>query len=181
MSKSFTISQGEPVNKGLDYAYLKKTGIDLVQQWASDIWTDYNEHDPGVTTLEQLCYALTELSYRAEMPLADLLTDSRTGKIKTHEQALFIPRRILPCNPLTINDYRKLIVDRVKEVANVWLTPFRARVPAKFVNGLYDIWLYVPNADPCSCDGEYLPDVIRDHVRRIYCDHRDLCEDLHAI
>ncbi|QDM29033.1 hypothetical protein FNL56_25060 [Tardiphaga sp. vice304] len=54
-----TITPAAPANHGLDYAWLKQHGTERIQQLAGQIWTDYNEHDPGVTTLEQLCYALT--------------------------------------------------------------------------------------------------------------------------
>ena len=181
MADPVTINPKEPTNQGLDYAFLKEEGTRLIQQLSGNIWTDYNEHDPGVTTLEQLCYALTELSYRAEFPLPDLLIDKPNGKINPRRQALFIPRRILPCNPLTENDYRKLFVDRVPQVANVWLWPYRFSVPSRAVNGLYEIALYVPNADPCVCDNEFDPGAIRQHVRRVYNRRRNLCEDVHSI
>jgi hypothetical protein len=29
-------------------------------------WTDTNEHDPGITVLEVLCYAITDLQYRSD-------------------------------------------------------------------------------------------------------------------
>jgi hypothetical protein len=181
VAEPITISPDKLTNRGLDYASLKEEGTALVQQLAGKVWTDYNEHDPGVTTLEQLCYALTELSYRAEFPLKDLLVDKEGGRINPRRQALFIPRRILPCNPLTVNDYRKLFVDRVPQVANVWLIPYRSPVRARAVNGLYDIALYVPGADPCACDNEYQPDVVRQQVRRVYSRYRNLCEDVHSI
>jgi hypothetical protein len=181
MSEPNTISPDQPANKGLDYAYLKEEGTRLAQQLAGKIWTDYNEHDPGVTTLEQLCYALTELSYRAEFPLPDLLIDRPNGRINPRRQALFVPRRILPCNPLTENDYRKLIVDRVPQVANAWLWPYRFSVPSRAVNGLYQIALYVPNVDPCAGDNEFTPEAIRQRVRRVYNRHRNLCEDVHSV
>ncbi|HEY0406180.1 MAG TPA: hypothetical protein VGC89_10655 [Pyrinomonadaceae bacterium] len=177
MPEPLTISPEEPANKGMDYPHLRAEGLRLVQQLAGAIWTDYNEHDPGVTTLEQLCYALTELSYRAQLPLEDLLIDRKTRRINTRQQALFIPRRILTCNPLTENDYRKLLVDRIPQLANVWLTPYRS----PFINGLYDIAVYAPGADPCACDHEYLPEAIRKRVLSVYCRHRDLCENVHAI
>jgi hypothetical protein len=123
VAEAVSITPEAPVNKGADYAWLKEEGTRLVQQLSGAIWTDYNEHDPGVTTLEQICYALTELSYRAEFKLADLLTDPRSGRIDTRRQALFVPRRILPSAPVTLDDYRKLIIDRVPGVANVWLMP----------------------------------------------------------
>ena len=179
MPDALTISVEPPANKGLDYSYLKEQGIALLQQLSSEIWTDYNEHDPGVTTLEQLCYALTELSYRAELPLQDLLAERETGKINTRRQAMFIPRRIFPCNPVTQNDYRKLIVDRYPEVGNVWCVPWRAKESPDFVNGLYDVWLYVPGADACS--PELSPTAVRERVRRLYSRYRGLCEDLHSI
>jgi len=179
MAEPLTISPDEFANEGLNYASLREQGIALVEQLAGNIWTDYNEHDPGVTTLEQLCYALTELSYRAEFPLQDLLAEKQSGKVNGRRQALFIPRRILPCNPLTEDDYRKLIVDRVPQIANVWLTPYRGRDPV--VKGLYEIWLYAPEADPCACNGELSPKTIRRRVRRVYCRHRNLCEDVRAI
>jgi hypothetical protein len=181
VAEPLTISPGEPANKGLDYARLRDEGVALLQRLAGQVWTDYNEHDPGVTTLEQLCYALTELSYRAEFPLKDLLIDPLSGKIDTRRQALFIPRRILTSNATTEQDYRKLIVDRVPGVANAWLKPHRPPDPSKFVNGLYDIALYTPGADPCVCEGELAPRAIRTRTRRVYCRHRSLCEDVHAI
>lgn len=183
MTDSVVITPDPPLNKGLDYAWLKVEGTRLVQEFSGAIWTDYNEHDPGVTTLEQLCYALTELSYRAEFPLETLLIDPKSRRIDTRRQALFVPRRILPSAPLTQNDYRKLIVDRVPGVANVWLTPYRTPPPLDPIEGLYDISVYAPEADPCACDeSDHLrPEIIRERVRRVYCGHRCLCEDLHEV
>ncbi|MEJ1968739.1 MAG: hypothetical protein WDN03_08955 [Rhizomicrobium sp.] len=180
MADSITISTTPPANPGLDYAVLKARGVELIQSLSGNVWTDYNEHDPGVTTLEQLCYALTELSYRASFPLENLLIDPAQGRIDTHAQALFIPRRILPCNPVTVNDYRKLLIDRVPEIGNVWLTPLKPADAPGGVNGLYDIAVYAPGADPCACDADYNPATIVERVRQAYCAHRDLCEDVDA-
>src|SRR5215831_7411602 len=101
MEKPVTISSGPPANKGMDYLWLKQEGTRLIQQLAGDSWTDYNEHDPGVTTLEQLCYALTELSFRAGLPMEDLLAGQRDGRIDTRRQGLYPAREILPCAPMT--------------------------------------------------------------------------------
>lgn len=180
MSEPVTIPREPPAEKGMDYARLREEGTEIVQRLSGKVWTDYNEHDPGVTTLEQLCYALTELSYRAAFPVPDLLAEP-DGRIDTKRQALFIPRRILPCNPTTEGDYRKLIVDRVRGVANVWLRPYRPQDPSKAVAGLYDILLYAPGIDPCACDGELAPAAVRRRVRRVYSRHRNLCEDLHSV
>ena len=54
-------------------------GIELVQALSANNWTDYNLHDPGVTILEQLCFALTELGYRAGFPVKDQLAETNQG------------------------------------------------------------------------------------------------------
>jgi hypothetical protein len=161
-------------NKGLDYVYLKNEGVGIVQQLSGDVWTDYNEHDPGVTTLEQVCYALTDLSYRAELPLTDLLTDQKTGKINPQQQALFEPELMLPCAPVTIDDYRRLIVDRIPQISNIWLNP----ITDGKVNGLYQVYLYVPDIDECACDDKNDLGLIKQAVIKLYNQHRALCENI---
>jgi hypothetical protein len=168
------IDRTKPSSPGLDYVALRQRGLEIIQQLAGRVWTDYNEHDPGVTTLEQLCYALTELSYRAELPIEDLLVDPETNKIDAARQALLAPEAILPCNPLTENDYRKLIVDRVPVVGNAWLRAREVSHPGD-VNGLYDVDLYVPRAAPHAAQ-----DVVQ-QVRRAYAAARGLCEDLDEV
>ena len=164
----------QPENQGLDYVWLKTRGQEIIERLSREVWTEYNEHDPGVTTLEQLCYALTELSYRAQWPIEDLLTARENEGIDGRRQGLFAPRAILSCSPLTERDYRKLIVDRMKGVANVWLTACHAaaRVGA---SGLYDIELWVPGLDQTSARR------LRRAVRRLYTRYRSLCEDVHAV
>lgn len=182
MTDLITIDPNPPVNPGLDFAFLKVEGTRLVQQLAGKIWTDYNESDPGVTILEQFCYALTELSYRAEFPVQDFLTDPVDGKIHPRRQALYPAKRIFPCNPVTANDYRKLILDRLPEIGNVWLTPHRPEKETwRSVDGLYDIALSVPGLEPPPCGPVEEEERVRHEARRVYCRHRNLCEDVRSI
>jgi hypothetical protein len=180
MTTPVTLPPGPPANPGLDFAYLRDEGTRIIQRQAGKVWTDYNESDPGVTTLEQLCYALTELSYRAELPLADLLVGHPGGEIDPRRQALYAARDILPVNPVTEDDYRRLLIDRVPRVANAWITPYRPEPDApRGLHGLYDVELYAPGLDPaCSPDGERK---LEDAVRRVYSAHRNLCEDLRSV
>lgn len=187
MSDPVTIQPGPLANEGLDYAELKERGTGLIQDWSGDIWTDYNESDPGVTILEQLCYALTELSYRAEFPLEDLLVDPETGVIDPHRQALFPPVEIFDVAPVTEKDYRKLILDQEPALANVWLEPIPAG-ECGGVNGLYRIWLYLAQwpTRPREADETKGGDQRHHHPRRkvfewvfsLYTALRDLCEDV---
>ncbi|HEY1255440.1 MAG TPA: hypothetical protein VGF01_11715, partial [Terracidiphilus sp.] len=103
------------------YQALLSRGLAYCQKLAGEIWTDYNEHDPGVTILEQLCYALTDLSYRAGYEIPDILA-SPSG-VPRPENALYTGDRILTSSPITPNDYRNLLYDRIKGLKNAWLYP----------------------------------------------------------
>src|SRR5882757_5889353 len=107
----------------IEFAFLRQRGIDLLQQLCGETYTDYNLHDPGVTILEALCYALTDLSYRTGFPIADLLAD-KDGKIPLQENAFFVRGDILTSNPVTVNDFRKFILDKTPSLHNAWLEPF---------------------------------------------------------
>ena len=71
-----TLPTGPMPYTAMDYAALRAEGIALLGQLAGGQWTDFNTHDPGITLLEQLCYAITDLGYRANFPMADLLAGS---------------------------------------------------------------------------------------------------------
>jgi hypothetical protein len=173
MEESLYIDKDIPLKEGADYYALRKQGIAAVQEMAGTIWTDYNEHDPGVTILEQLCYALTSLFYLTEIPLSDLLINKNSGRLDTNRQALFIPKDIYPCNPWTADDYRKLLLDRLPWLGNIWFLPAALQVNGVETSGLYKVLLYIPAAI-----GQ-IP--VKEEVHKIYAAHRCLCEDLHSV
>jgi len=123
-----------------DYHRLRKQGLQYIEELSSDVWTDYNTHDPGITQLEHLCYGLTDLGYRTNHDMADLLASG--SPIKSHSE--FSPRQILPCRPLTILDYRKLIVD-VKGVRNAWLETVEGAEPPLFYDADKEALTLAPN------------------------------------
>lgn len=114
----------------MDFAKLREEGIDLIERMAGEVWTDYNTSDPGVTLLESLCYALTDLGYRMAMPVEDLLSPSPSDR--DSPRARFqTPAEALACGPVTEVDYRKLFMDityqdpegrEAPAVLNAWLT-----------------------------------------------------------
>jgi uncharacterized protein len=108
-------------------------GLEQLRQMAHATWTDHNVHDPGITILELLAYALTDLGYRADFPLQDLLareTDT-DGAMAEH---FVSAREILPGRPLTQLDYRKLLID-LEGVKNAWVRPAAERLYADTVRG----------------------------------------------
>ncbi|GJL83485.1 MAG: hypothetical protein DHS20C01_31190 [marine bacterium B5-7] len=127
----------------LDFQKFRKKGIEHCQALASDLWTDFNLHDPGITILEVLCYALTDLGYRANFPIADMLARSpeqiALDKIaagsdgKLFDDNFFTAEQILTCNPITMFDLRKLLID-VPGVSNAWIERTDAVEPAIYLN-----------------------------------------------
>jgi hypothetical protein len=111
MAESITISKIPAESKSMQYKFLREEGIKHIQKLAGDIWTDYNIHDPGVTILEVLCYAITELGYRSSYAIKDLLATDPNDKTAADILNFFTARQILHNYPVTINDYRKLIID----------------------------------------------------------------------
>jgi len=119
MLSQLTIPKEKSSETALNQETLYAIGLGHVQRLSSRIWTDYNVHDPGITTLELLCYAITDLGYRANFLVKDLLA-SETNNADEMKKQFFTARQILPNRPLTLLDYRKLLID-LEGVKNAWL------------------------------------------------------------
>ena len=116
MRQSQTIAKERLLPASQNYALLRDHGQRALETLSSDLWTDFNLHDPGVTILEVVCFALTELGFRTGLPIEDLLArpSDHPGK------DFFTAAEILTCNPVTVLDLRKLIIDH-EGVRNGWL------------------------------------------------------------
>ena len=118
-----TIAKHPPLAPAEDFHRLRREGIGFIEQTASRLWSDYNESDPGITILEALCYAITDLGYRTGWDIADLLapqTPSPDQSDPFPNQPFFTPREILTVNPLTPDDFRRLLID-LETVRNAWM------------------------------------------------------------
>lgn len=117
MTATLTISN-DPLDPGMDYTRLRDEGQQLIARLAGRVWTDYNVTDPGITLLESLCYVITDLSYRLGFDIQDLLVaNPDSGSVG---KQFFSAGEILSVNPLTVTDYRKLLID-MNGVRNAWL------------------------------------------------------------
>jgi hypothetical protein len=162
------VGQGE----NLSFGALRRQGIELAQQLAAESWTDYNVHDPGVTLLEQFCYALTDLDHRAEFDVADHLS-APDGRIDYERQGFELPERIFSCRPTTRTDYRRIILDRVKEIDNVRVEPVGDDSAQNPLKGLYKIML---RPQPGTAQEDLRG--IRSEVEAVFNRFRNLCEDV---
>ncbi|UJP63804.1 YegP family protein [Mongoliitalea daihaiensis] len=177
----------------LDFEFLRKKGIEYIESLGSKLWTDYNTHDPGITILELLCYAITDLGLRISMPVEDLLHGS-AGK-----QQFFEAHEILPNQALTALDYRKLLIDvdpvqihncfLLKHQPTLYINcrdglvsldskiiqnlphPLGKQTPIK---GLYTLWLDL--ADEVQQQSQLVEAVLQ----RFHA-NRNLCEDIASV
>jgi hypothetical protein len=179
MKKPDYIDRIGPDPDGLDFDALRKAGITMLQALSGEKWTDYNLHDPGVTILEQLCYALTDLAYRTEFAPEDYLAGP-FGKIDFARHALHQADDILPSQVLTVDDYRKIIYDTIPEIEDVWLTLSDTDVDGTYA-GLYRISIKVCDSlqnDLDSDEQTRLAARVKQRVVDVFNQHRNLGEDI---
>ena len=155
-----------PDDSPMNYNFLRSEGIKIIRKLGGKSWTDHNDHDPGITILEQLCYVITDLAYRLNYDIKDLLGDD--------EQAfneLFAPVDILTSNPVTLTDIRKLVID-VRGVRNAWV-----ETVSEGENSLKGLYQVVVEKDDLIESGGNLVRKIKERLNS----HRSLCEDFDEI
>ena len=188
----FISTTSSPFEPWLNFKQLRTSSIEYLSQLTGNIWTDYNTHDPGITILEMLCYAVMDLGYRANLPIGQILAPAPSGPgtsttapvtTPTPDSNFFTPAQILACNPLTILDYRRLLVD-LQGVTNAWLEVTtdkkdlcRTTPPMPgcetYLNGLYQVYLQV---DPDITTEKQREEVVA-RVKTALMAHRNFCED----
>ncbi|MCG3469079.1 hypothetical protein L7750_01325 [Xenorhabdus bovienii] len=104
------------VKDDIHFDTLLEQANQVVEQQAGKLWSDTAEHDPGITLLEGLSYGVSDLAYRHTLPLTDLLTPALEQQEQQEQQrgifpAEFGPHNALTCGPVTIEDYRKALLD----------------------------------------------------------------------
>lgn len=188
--KHITIPKNVQTQDDLDFQFLRDTGVAYIESLSSALWTDYNTHDPGITILEMLCYAITDLGNRLSLPMEQLLA---SDKKNPWEDQFHTASDILPAKALTALDYRKLFLD-CKGVRNAWIFPYEKTVyvDCKHHRMSYenDIWegldaryqktfsLKGLHQVRIDLDGSVPFDRVSRQISRKYHQHRNLCEDL---
>lgn len=169
MIQPITIPKTLPQAPTLNYDFLREEGIKHIQRLAGHLWTDHNTHDPGITILEQLCYAITDLGYRIDNPIQHLLA-SEQGDTYRH---LFGPASILTVNPVTLLDIRKVVID-VPGVKNAWVEKVTESNGLPHLKGLYRV-VFEKNE---ATDGAV--NLLKSVKERLMA-CRGICEDFHEI
>ena len=121
----------------MQYDFLRQLGLESIQRVSGGKWTDYNYHDPGITFLEQLSYALTDLGYRTNFPIQDILLTSNDDFDLEKNNLLIPANKILSSAPLNKVDYRKIIIQQIPNVKNAWVKPVEENQFG--FKGIYDV------------------------------------------
>lgn len=129
MDNSVKISLSNLLQNSRNFNFLRQQGIQLIQQLAPATWTDHNLHDPGITQLEMLCYALTEAGMKAGTAsafdstedvytyMANLLTSGQ----QTAPQEFFTCSQVLPSSPVSLTDFQKVLFDHPR-IKRAWVS-----------------------------------------------------------
>ena len=103
----------------LGFEALRELGVQWSQQASGRQWTDYNLHDPGVSLLEALCYALTEDIFAARQSVPRLLgLDEHDAPAAWERFGLFHRELLQPCRPLSERDWQLWLRQRLPRLAN---------------------------------------------------------------
>jgi len=188
-----TIPKKVATEDDLDFFYLRKKGIEYIEQLGGKLWTDFNAHDPGITMLEMLCYAISDLGMRLNLPIENILASE--NKDKGLASQFFKASEVLPTSPVTALDYRKLFID-IEGVKNCWPAKHKKtvyvnckedklsydykdfnEVPRGFkkqfeLKGLYDLYVDFESKKSSEINA------VKDKIRQKYHANRNLCEDL---
>ena len=174
----------------LEYKELKEEGLKKLREYCGDNWTDHNLHDPGITILENLCYALTDLSYRLNFPIEDILHNGKPDFSPFSLNA----ERLLSTAPVTLKDL-ELIVSDLHGVRGVIIEPldmstpqmsyqpdykglsygFESKKKSIRVKGLLRVWVEKDLHTKIS-DDELL-----NNVKAVLQANRPLCQDFDTV
>lgn len=158
-----------------NYDLLLEKGIALIQNYSGERWTDFNYHDPGVTLLEQICYAITDLGYRTNFPIGDLLIGKKEG-LDLEQTNLFFPiDKILPSKPLIPEDFQKLIIEDIDEVKNAWVYPVNDNLLG--FNGLLNVFIQCEEVNGV----DFLEENISEKVSALLMKNRPLGADFQKV
>ena len=193
LDKHISIPKKVASKDDLDFFYLREKGIEYIEELGSKIWTDYNAHDPGITILEMVSYAITDLGMRIDLPVENLLASDDPEK--GIDKQFYKASDVLPSSPVTALDYRKLFID-IDGVKNCWLAIHKKSVYANCnedvlsynikdfegvtqskkkefqLKGLYDLYVDYEELTEQGIDQ------VKAEIRKVYNANRNLCEDL---
>lgn len=153
------------------YLLLRQKTLDELQRLSGKVWTDFNQHDPGITLTDIQNYALTELDYRLDFPLQDYLT-APGQPFDPEAYGFYLPSHIFPVSPVTADDYRKYMLNALPAIDNIWFVPHTEEEKT---------CRYIIYAEKSPFNNMTDDNWIKRSIRDLYYSKRNLCEELEDI
>ncbi len=148
------------------YSRLQQQTLEEIQRLSGEVWTNFNIHDPGITTADIANYLLSEFDYKLGFPLHDYLTEENST-LQPEQYGLFLPEKVYPTTPVTEDDYRKLLLSEFPELSKLDLS-------CDVKTGAYKIRIEL---SPFAKNNPNLTG----NIRKCFHAHRNLCEKLDSV
>lgn len=159
------------------YDILQENALDIIRELSGQLWTDHAPHDPGITTLDILNYALSELDYQLKFPMEQYMTGP-DNHFDPEIYGLFAPQRVFRMNPVTPKDYRDKLLDLLDNLSDIQIHPYITDDDTSL--GWFDIFVELSSfiTDEQRKQEE---EFAGEEVEALFHANRNLGESLHAI
>lgn len=149
-------------------AELQPKTLNELQRLSGAVWTNFNAHDPGVTTSDVTNSALAELDYKLGFDLIDYLTLEQT-RFAPEKYGMYLPEKVYPTTPVTLRDYRKLLLSYFPMLEDVTVELQK------------DEGYVIKVISSSLVSGNNMDNTIVEEVKARYNANRNLCESLKAV
>lgn len=116
----------DAVQEQIHYDTLWSVAQNALALYAGQRWTARGDADPGITLMQAFTWGVSDVSYRHTLPLEDLLSADKdmpaplTDERLDHHNGIFAaefgPERALTSSPVTLEDYRRGLLDLTVDV-----------------------------------------------------------------
>ncbi len=153
---TYSLDPEQNLDPSYDLEQLRENAIARIQKYSGKVWTDHNVHDAGIAILEQLCFAIADISYQFGQ-LADFDALDDILKNSPYFQQNPSERQQTRVN---LKDFTSAILEH-PGIYKVFYIP---SISFPSVKGLFDIVVFTePDADKSDID--YFLETLRDSYR----------------
>lgn len=148
---------------------LQQKTLHELQRLSGGVWTNFNAHDPGVTTSDAANNVLSELNYKLGFDLIDYLVQKQVN-FEPEGYGMYIPEKVYPTTPVTLKDYRKLLLSCFPTLEDV-------------IVELNSEKRFVIKAVPLSLqiEGDRQEQNVTEKIKDLFNSNRNLCEALESV
>lgn len=164
INERYSIDNELTIPEDFDIYALRDKGIKLIQQYSGTTWTDHNLHDPGITILEQICYALADVSYQTTQAIESAISSNQFAN-----SPYFSQQKQGSSSFFTFEDLSNIILTD-ERIYKVFVIP---SISYPTVTGIYDLVIF--------CEQGANREEIKKWVTDISNQWRPLCTKIETI